>query len=239
MNDEQILALGNKYRAMHGLYVWRVSVNNRLRTTAGRCHGGRKRIELSGHVMRDWPIAEVIDTILHEIAHALTPNDAGHGDEWRAKCREIGARPDRTYSEDLKVSQRFKARCIGCGAEYEKARRLARAICTSCAYPIEYLDTQNADLGYVRFMGASKETIRGTDEWAMAKCLALGGKVDGGWLDAPTGTVWTNNETHYLDLSLDMYSGRDGRRLLISDIEGGVRFCDCKECSAPIMMGMI
>jgi predicted SprT family Zn-dependent metalloprotease len=40
--------------------------------------------------------ADPIDAFLHELAHALTPNDGGHGEEWKAMCVSIGARPERT-----------------------------------------------------------------------------------------------------------------------------------------------
>ncbi len=33
---------------------------------------------------------EILDTILHEVAHALTPNDKNHGAEWDAKATELG-----------------------------------------------------------------------------------------------------------------------------------------------------
>lgn len=39
--------------------------------------------------------ATVLDCILHEIAHALTPDDPGHGHEWKRVARRIGARPVR------------------------------------------------------------------------------------------------------------------------------------------------
>lgn len=43
------------------------------------------------HVQRDI-YDDLLDTLLHEIAHALTPGD-GHGKLWQAKAMELGARP--------------------------------------------------------------------------------------------------------------------------------------------------
>lgn len=37
---------------------------------------------------------EIRDTLLHEIAHALTGPYAKHNSKWKAECRRIGARPD-------------------------------------------------------------------------------------------------------------------------------------------------
>ena len=39
----------------------------------------------------------VKDTILHEIAHALTPYN-GHGTQWRNVCNAIGCKPKACYS---------------------------------------------------------------------------------------------------------------------------------------------
>jgi hypothetical protein len=45
-------------------------------------------------------VIQVTDTILHEIAHALTLGD-GHGYAWKRKCIEIGAKPERCYTKIL------------------------------------------------------------------------------------------------------------------------------------------
>jgi hypothetical protein len=53
---------------------------------------------------------EVRDTILHEIAHALTPGH-GHDVVWRAKCREIGAKPSRTNGSSARPEKAVKGIC--------------------------------------------------------------------------------------------------------------------------------
>ncbi len=53
-----------------------------------------KVIGLSKYWVKGLEDDEVLDTILHEIAHALTPG-CGHNKEWKKKCVEIGAKPDR------------------------------------------------------------------------------------------------------------------------------------------------
>lgn len=73
------------------------------RKRAGLCtfpHNGRPGvISISEPMAATWDEAEIRDTILHEIAHALV-GKPGHGEDWRAMCRRVGARPEARFSED-------------------------------------------------------------------------------------------------------------------------------------------
>lgn len=111
----------------HGLADkgWNFAWDN-ARRRAGCCSYSTKTIRLSRHYV-ELNVAErlddVIDTILHEIAHALTPGKH-HGPEWRAACEQVGARPERCY--DAKVVSmpkgRFVAACPGCGKKFYRHR---------------------------------------------------------------------------------------------------------------------
>jgi hypothetical protein len=48
------------------------------------------------------PIPKTRDTILHEIAHALTPGH-NHDSVWRAKSIEIGCDGKRCYGSDVRA----------------------------------------------------------------------------------------------------------------------------------------
>ena len=89
--DAQQLAVGLIQE--HGLIGWRFRFDH-ARRRFGCCRSSEKTITLSRPLTILNSCAQVRDTILHEIAHALTPGD-GHGVKWRAKCREIGADPKR------------------------------------------------------------------------------------------------------------------------------------------------
>lgn len=82
----------------HGLIQqgWRAQFNPRLSRTLGRCWNSKKLIELSSHYVDNNTAELVQDTILHEIAHALTPGDK-HGQLWKAACRRIGAVPKAVW----------------------------------------------------------------------------------------------------------------------------------------------
>lgn len=55
----------------------------------GICDYGKKEIRLSEIHTSKSPEEDVLDTILHEIAHALTPG-AGHGPIWKHVAKSIG-----------------------------------------------------------------------------------------------------------------------------------------------------
>src|SRR4051794_7171378 len=86
----------------HGLSDWTFRFDH-ARRRFGSCRTRLKLITLSRPLtfLNDEP--QVRDTILHEIAHSLTPGD-GHGPAWRRKCAEIGANPRRCYGDDEVIS---------------------------------------------------------------------------------------------------------------------------------------
>jgi hypothetical protein len=70
----------------------------------GCCSVGKKVISLSRPLTEANPESEVVDTILHEIAHPLADLEhgekCGHDERWKAVCRRIGARPEACYGDD-------------------------------------------------------------------------------------------------------------------------------------------
>jgi predicted SprT family Zn-dependent metalloprotease len=101
----------------------------------GVCKFDRKEISLSIHLVRLNSREECEDTVLHEIAHALAGRHAGHGPEWKAACRHVGARPERCYTSDAvsAPSGRFEARCPSCitSVSFHRRPQKVRA-CAAC-----------------------------------------------------------------------------------------------------------
>lgn len=83
----------------HGLTSegWRFAYNKRTRA-AGICSVRKKTIFLSSPLTLGGQEDEVRDTILHEIAHALTPGH-GHDHVWVAKAKQLGCDGSRCYSD--------------------------------------------------------------------------------------------------------------------------------------------
>ena len=136
--------LAHQLMRQHGLIEagWKFQFDH-ARRRFGSCHPGAKRITLSRPLALLNDQDQVRDTILHEIAHALTPGD-GHGAKWKAKCVEIGANPKRTYGDDEVVSPPrkpawFEMGCDRCDWWVDRRRRSRRKlICKACRRPVCY-----------------------------------------------------------------------------------------------------
>jgi predicted SprT family Zn-dependent metalloprotease len=99
----------------------------------GTCNYRHKRIYYSKyflHLTED----EVRDTILHEIAHALTQGD-GHGRRWKQECVRLGAKPERCAAPGIQSTKQEKyiLSCSKCGFSRKVFRKLKRErSCSKC-----------------------------------------------------------------------------------------------------------
>src|SRR5437867_383020 len=82
----------------YGLHDWTFAFDHAKRRF-GSCRHHSKRITLSRMLTFLNTDRQVRDTILHEIAHALTIGH-GHDSVWKAMCIRLGANPQRCYSAD-------------------------------------------------------------------------------------------------------------------------------------------
>lgn len=117
----------------HGLGSWRFRFDHAKRRL-GSCHYGQRTITLSRPLVLLNDEAVVRDTILHEIAHALTPG-AGHGPAWRRMALSVGAAPHRCAEVNgLNMPPaRYLLVCDGCGSELPRYRRpRQRYVCKAC-----------------------------------------------------------------------------------------------------------
>jgi predicted SprT family Zn-dependent metalloprotease len=99
----------------------------------GKCNFTDRVISLSRHLVELNNEAEVRDTVLHEIAHALAPRGAGHGPKWRAIARQIGCRAKRCYGREVvRPKPKFKGTCPSCRTVIFRYRR-AQITCAKCS----------------------------------------------------------------------------------------------------------
>jgi predicted SprT family Zn-dependent metalloprotease len=134
----------------HGLTGWQFRFDH-ARRRFGCCHITRQLITLSRPLAMLNGVEQVTDTLLHEIAHALTPGD-GHGAKWKAACRRLGAKPVRCYGDDAVVSPpramaKYRVGCLACGWWVER-RRLSRRklVCRQCGAGVVYQHRTNCSM---------------------------------------------------------------------------------------------
>ena len=87
----------------------------------GVCKYEPKRIEISAYLAILHP-EKVMDTLLHEIAHAIVGHEAGHGPTWVSKALELGCN-GRRCGEDMGVERTYKGKCSVCGKVFGRFKR--------------------------------------------------------------------------------------------------------------------
>lgn len=101
---------------------------------AGACHYGQRKITLSRPLAARWEsLDDWRDTILHEIAHALTPG-AHHGPEWKRQARALGCSASRTHDGEVATEQmRWVGRCPSGHTLYRSRRPKRTHACGRCS----------------------------------------------------------------------------------------------------------
>lgn len=131
MDVRDAVAVAEGLLAEHGLVGWSVVLDG-AKTRAGVCRPGRREIGLSRPLTELHGPAEVRDTVLHEIAHALVGTGHGHDAVWRATARRIGCTGQRTTSAPRPPGP-WVGRCAA-GHVSTRHRRPARVVsCARCA----------------------------------------------------------------------------------------------------------
>lgn len=87
---------------------WRFDWNRRT-GAFGVCNYKKRRVFLSKFLFPMMCDKEIKDTILHEVAHALTPG-AKHGPMWRRKALELGAKPETGRYGTAEMTQAMKSK---------------------------------------------------------------------------------------------------------------------------------
>lgn len=105
-NLQEANSLVRSLMDQHGLHAWKIKWIKSMRRL-GRCDYYNRTIEISVYQ------SDLKDTVLHEIAHALTPW-AKHGPAWQAMCIKIGARPNRCVNAIHGTGIGYKFICCKC-----------------------------------------------------------------------------------------------------------------------------
>lgn len=120
MQVNDAIQLTNAELQKWGLNDWTLKFNNRLTRVLGRCVFNKKTIELQTRFVKENPEHIVLDTIRHEIAHALAGYKAGHGPEWRLWAIKVGANPSATAeATNVKLTRKYQLAFVKNG-KYER-----------------------------------------------------------------------------------------------------------------------
>jgi predicted SprT family Zn-dependent metalloprotease len=133
---EAIAARAAALLARHRLNGWSFAFDSAKRR-GGACHFGRKQITLAAGFAATADEAEIEDTLLHEIAHALVGRRHHHDAVWQATARAIGCTGQRCHSVVFS-EYGLVARCVnGCFAiGRHRSRRNMR--CRRCGGAVTY-----------------------------------------------------------------------------------------------------
>ena len=140
MNQQEAHLKARELMNHYGLYKWTLKWN-KARSAAGtsqRIHWSEKPEFSTGVLTFSARIFEVlsekdqIDTILHEIAHALTPMGVQpHGPEWKAIHRSMGGTGKVSLKVDTPMARKYTGVCPN-GHTIQRDRR-DKGSCSRCA----------------------------------------------------------------------------------------------------------
>lgn len=102
-----------------------------------------KTISLSKHLTELNDENQVLDVILHEIAHILAPK-TGHNRLWKAVAKGIGCNGLRCYGNEVIIPpNQYIGTCPACGREVNRLRRkrIACAVCCRGRFQTQYIFT--------------------------------------------------------------------------------------------------
>lgn len=133
MDLKELAAIAGREMLKHGLHGWTFGWAQTKRRL-GVCKYRSKRIEIAEYYALNSSPATVLDTLLHEIAHAIAGPAARHGPVWKAIAARLGATPRACdHSDETVVTPGdWQATCPACKKTvhlYKRPRSLSGYQC--------------------------------------------------------------------------------------------------------------
>ena len=98
----------------------------------GYCSYTNKEISVSQNLAALNPVEQTLDTILHEIAHALAGHKEHHSEVWKQRALAIGCDGERVYGKEVvRPVPSYSGTCPGCHKVIKRVRR-SRISCSKC-----------------------------------------------------------------------------------------------------------
>jgi len=86
---------------------WKIDYKNVI-SYYGKCFFKSKKIIINKNLLERGKKQDIIDTTLHEIAHAMLPPRILHGNKWKIVCRNIGCSGEITGDVLFKIKSKYK-----------------------------------------------------------------------------------------------------------------------------------
>jgi hypothetical protein len=115
MDLKELEAIASREMTKHELHGWTFGLSHGKRQL-GVCKYLQKRIEVAEYYALNTPQEAVLDTLMHEIAHAIAGPSAGHGPAWKAVAVRLGATPRACDNSDKTAMKPgdWQATCPAC-----------------------------------------------------------------------------------------------------------------------------
>jgi predicted SprT family Zn-dependent metalloprotease len=132
---QAIAARASAWLVAHQLEGWSFQFDHATRR-AGCCNYQTQVISLAHAYARAASDAEIDDTLLHEIAHALVGKAHGHDQLWRAKAVALGCSGHRCHDVQF-TPPRYIVTCVN-ACWVTTAERQRGAVCRTCHGSVRY-----------------------------------------------------------------------------------------------------
>ena len=133
----------------HNLYNFKFKINSRFKVTLGQCDftylSKKGTIQLAKLAVESGEWIKLIDTLLHEVAHAIDFNTRGTSDHswrWKKIAVMVGAEPERIttserigekFIQDSDRQAKYTLTCPKCGHKSHAHRKTKRTYgCGTC-----------------------------------------------------------------------------------------------------------
>ncbi len=134
-NLELASRLARELFIQHGLVRWSFGFDRAVRR-AGLCNYRDRRITLSRQLVLAADAEQIRQVLLHEIAHALAGQRAGHGPEWRGVATGIGYRHERIDGTEVaKNAANWLGECSA-GHQHFRQRRATQSLSCKLCSPV-------------------------------------------------------------------------------------------------------
>lgn len=127
MDLKELATIASREMRTHGLLGWTFGLADTKRRL-GVCKYRTKRIELAKYYALNSPPETVLDTLRHEIAHAIAGPAARHGPAWKAVAIRLGATPRACDNspDTIQAPGDWQATCPACKKTFHRYKRPKR-----------------------------------------------------------------------------------------------------------------